>query len=192
LGYAELRTTFRQRYGDLRLTQSFAAHADAGRTGSDEFARGVVSTGLGARGPLPFGGLQADVTYGEMGRTGDPFERFTIGGAPPPLIDNAVLPQRIIMPALPTGVAIGERVLAFRIALPTGPLWPYYWGASTADRGERLARWHRVVGWELRLGSDAIPLVALPDVQLVAGYGRSLDQPYRKGQRVYAALTYRR
>ena len=100
--------------------------------------------------------------------------------------------QRVPMPALPTGVAAGERVFVFRLALPSGPLFPYYWGASAAERGEVFRRWHRVVGAELRAGSEALPLVALPDVQLVLGYGRSLDEPYRRGNRLYGALTYRR
>jgi hypothetical protein len=132
------------------------------------------------------------VTYGELSGTTDPFERFSVGGGPVPLVDQAVLAQRIAMPAIPTGVATGDRVLTYRLALPSGPLWPYYWGASTADRGEPFSRWHRVFGAELRLGSEALPLVALPGVQLVMGYGRSLDPPYRRGNRVYAALTYRR
>jgi hypothetical protein len=192
LGYAELQASFRQRYGQLRLSQSLAAHVDAGGIGPEAFERGVVSAAVAARGPLPFGGVQGAATYGELGKTRNPFERFVVGGAAPPLVDEAVLPQRIAMPALPTGAAIGDRVLAFRVALPTGPLWPYYSGASTADRGEPFARWHRVVGAELRFGVEAIPLVALPDVQLVAGYGRSLDPPYRRGNRIYATLTYRR
>jgi hypothetical protein len=192
LGYAELQASFRQRYGELRLSQSLAAHADAGGIGPEAFTRGVVSAAVLAGGPLPFGGVQGRVAYGELGKTRHPFERFVVGGAAPPLVDDAVLPQRIAMPALPTGAAIGDRVLAFRVALPTGPLWPYYSGASTADRGEPFVRWHRVVGAELRFGVEAIPLVALPDVQLVAGYGRSLDPPYRRGNRIYATLNYRR
>jgi hypothetical protein len=109
-----------------------------------------------------------------------------------PLVEDAVLVQRVAMPALPTGVATGDRVLAFRLALPSGPLVPYYWGASTAVNADAFRRWHRVVGAELRAGSEALPLVALPDVQLVLGYGRSLDEPYRRGDRVYVSLTYRR
>jgi hypothetical protein len=192
LGYAELRATSRQRYGELRLSQSVAAHADAGGIGGERFTRGLLSAAFSAGGPLPFGGLEGAVTYGELGRTSDAFERFVIGGIQPPLVDRAVLPQRIAMAALPTGVAIGDRVLAFRVALPTGPLTPYYWGASAASRGEPFERWHRVVGAELRVGLEAIPLVALPDTRLVAGWGRSLDPPYRRGNRFYAALTYRR
>ncbi|MDQ3950307.1 MAG: hypothetical protein M3282_08160, partial [Gemmatimonadota bacterium] len=192
LGYAELRGSVRQRYGEVRLTQAFAVHADAGGIGRDQFVRGVVSAALAAGGRLPFGGVQAWGTYGELSGTGDPFERFVIGGAQPPLVDDRVLAQRLAMPALPTGVATGDRVLAFRVALSSGPLSPYYFGASAADRGEPFERWHRVVGAELRLSSESIPLVALPEVQLVAGYGRSLDPPYRRGNRVYATLTYRR
>jgi hypothetical protein len=192
LGYAQLQARSGQRYGDLRLSQSLAAHADAGGIGGGHFVRGLLSGAVAAGGSLPFGGLQGSVTYGELGGTSDAFERFVIGGAQPPLVDDAVLAQRIAMPALPTGVASGDRVLAFRIALASGPLSPYYWGGSAADRGQPLARWHRVFGAELRLDSEAIPLVALPDVQLVAGYGRSLDPPYRRGNRIYATLTYRR
>jgi hypothetical protein len=44
----------------------------------------------------------------------------------------------------------------------------------------------------LRVDAEAIPLVALPDLQFVAGYGRSLDPPYERETRFYAALTYRR
>lgn len=192
LGYAELHGSYRQRIGELRFSEAFSAHADGGEIGLDQFARGVLSAGVAAGGALPFGGVQGSISYGEMSGTRDPFERFVVGGARPPLVDAAVLPQRIAMPALPTGVATGDRVFAFRVALPTGPLAPYYAGVSAADRGRSFERWHRVVGAELRLGSEAVPLVALPDVQLVAGYGRSLDPPYRRGNRFYAALTYRR
>ncbi|MFN2567422.1 MAG: hypothetical protein ABR499_20695 [Gemmatimonadaceae bacterium] len=192
LGYVEVQANYRQRVGELRLSQAFAAHGDAGGIGRERFVRGLISGAFAARGRLPFGGVQGSVTYGELGGTIDAFERFAVGGSRPPLVDDAVLAQRISMPALPTGVATGERLLAFRVALPSGPLWPYYWGASAANRGESFQRWHRVVGAELRLGSEALPLVALPEVHLVAGYGRSLDPPYRRGNRFYAALTYGR
>jgi hypothetical protein len=193
LGFAELRGAFWQRYGDVRLSEAFAAHVDGGGIGGEQFARGVVSVALAATGGLPFGGVQGWATYGELSGTSDPFERFTVGGAQPPLIDDAVLAQRVTMPALPTGVATGDRVFAFRASLSSGPLSPYYWGASTANRGEPFREWHRVVGAELRLGSEALPLVASPDVQFVIGFGRSLDPPYRRhGNRLYSALTYRR
>ncbi len=192
LGYAEVHGRYRQRFGELRFAQSLSAHADAGGIGADRFARGVASVGASVSGALPFGGVQAAITYGELTGSSDPFERFALGGPQSPLIDDAVLPQRIAMPALPTGVAMGDRVFAFRIALPTGPLWPYYYGASTANRAESFERWHRVVGAELRLGTEPLPLVAVPDAQLVIGYGRSLDDPYERESRFYAGLTYRR
>jgi hypothetical protein len=192
LGYLEVAGRYRQRVGELRFAESLSAHADAGGIGADRFARGIVSAGASVGGPLPFGGVQAAFTYGELHGSSDPFERFAVGGAQPPLLDDAVLPQRVAMPALPTGVATGDRVLVFRVALPTGPLWPYYYGASAAADGESFERWHRVVGAELRLGTEPLPLVAVPDAQLVIGYGRSLDEPYKRGNRFYAALTYRR
>ena len=192
LGYAEVHGRYRQRLGELRFAESLSAHADAGGIGAERFARGVVTAGASVAGPLPFGGVQAAITYGELTGTSDAFERFAIGGVQSPLIDDAVLPQRILMPVLPTGVATGERVFAFRVALPTGPLWPYYYGASAADRGEAFVRWHRVVGAELRLGTEPLPLVAVPDAQLVIGYGRSLDDPYERESRFYVGLTYRR
>ena len=192
LGYAELQGSYRQRIGELRLGQAIRLHGDAGRIGGDQFVRGLASLALAATGPLPFGGIQSAATYGELAGTADPFERFVVGGARPPLMDEAVLAQRVVMPALPTGVAAGDRVFAFRVALPSGPLFPYYWGASTANRGEPFRRWHRVAGAELRVGSEAIPLVAVPDFELVLGYGQSLDPPYERANRFYTTLTYRR
>jgi hypothetical protein len=192
LGFLELHGSYRQRRGDLRLSQAFTAHGDGGRIGDDRFVRGLVAGTFGARGPLPFGGVVGSIAYGELRGTSDPFEQFAIGGAPVPLVDESVIAQRIAMPALPTGTARGERVVAFRLELPSGPLWPYYWGASTANRASSFTEWHRVFGAELRLGSDGLPIIALPEVQLVLGYGRSLDPPYRRGNRAYAALTYRR
>jgi hypothetical protein len=192
LGFLEFIGSYRQRVGELRFVESLAAHADGGGIGEDRFVRGLISAAASATGALPFGGVHGSVAYGELGGTSDPFERFAVGGAQPPLIDDAVLAQRISMPALPTGVATGERVFAFRVALPTGPLWPYYFGASVANRREPFQRWHRVVGAELRLGTDPLPLVAVPEAQLVVGYGRSLDAPYRRENRFYAGLTYRR
>ena len=66
----------------------------------------MLRAGVGAAGftPLP---VTASVTYARTNRDAPPFERLSLGGGAPALIDRLLLTQRISMPALPGGLAAG-------------------------------------------------------------------------------------
>jgi hypothetical protein len=94
------------------------------------------------------------------------------------------------MPALPFGIAGGRRVLAYRGTLALGGLEPYYWGASF-DSGDGFDAWHRVVGAEMDIALPAFPFLRTPAIDVRAGIGYSLDEPFRKKTRLYSTVVYR-
>ena len=173
------------RSGDYRLDMSLSSHGSRGATGGLGWWRvlGAAAAGLST----PFGGGRIDATLGG-GDGGGPFERFAIGGWPSPFVDGPVLSQRIPMPALPAGYAIGERVATVRGSLALGPLRPYYWLGSTADG---LDDWARVAGVDLDFTVDPFPAFALPAITGRAGAAYSWDSPFRHRVGFYLGVTYR-
>ena len=114
---------------------------------------------------------------------------MSIGGGPSLVIDRILLTQRIVMPALPTGVSIGSSAFTYRAAATIAPVNFYLWGGSTAPAGERFRRWHRVVGADWSMSVPAIPSAGTPAARAVIGVGRSLDDPFRHKVRGYLSLV---
>ena len=88
-----------------------------------------------AQPPLPVHGLGHEITVdGDHGRIPQTLERFAIGGLAPPLVDSALLEQRIAMPVLPIAVAHRRAAAAFA-RRSASPIWrPYYWIGNANDR----------------------------------------------------------
>lgn len=134
--------------------------------------------------------LRASVTRVEDESAEDArFERAAIGGAASPLLDGALLPHRIAMPALPAGTLVGRSATAARVEVGPEGLRPYYWTGRVAD--DAYGGWHRVAGAELRFASDALPIATIPSVEILTGAGHSLDRPYKGRTTVYVSVTYR-
>jgi hypothetical protein len=102
-----------------------------------------------------------------------------------------LLTQRLSVPALPTGVVGGDRVLTYRAATSLAGLSPYFFAASAGFATSRFEDWHRVVGLELTADQSSVPVLGLPGARLLAGIGYSLDEPVRHQTRGYLAVTLR-
>ena len=89
---------------------------------------------------------------GAVNRDAALFEQFALGGGPSPLIDQATLTQRVVMPALPVGVQVGSSVIAYRASVAPQPLVLYFWDGSTRHSPERR---DTGTGWLARNGRRA-------------------------------------
>src|SRR6185436_6140523 len=139
---------------------------------------------FGAGGPLLIP-LSASATYGRTNDDAPLFERFSLGGGPSPIIDRAVLTQRIAMPALPAGISVGSSVFTYRGAVSVQPFSWYFWAGSTAGPGERFRTWNRVVGAEFVMAVPPITPAGTPAARGQIGLGESLDAPFRRRLRAY-------
>lgn len=166
---------------------SVTLHGASGRTADSTFARGsaTVTIAQGGAETLP---LVASATYGRASERTPAFERYVLGGAPPPMLDGELLAQRVADPALPTGVAVGRELVAWRVSMPLGVIAPFYSDVGlTTDR----RRWHRSYGVEATFASDYAPIVRLPGARIAIGVARSLDPPFARTTRGYAMLVWR-
>ncbi|HEX8274083.1 MAG TPA: hypothetical protein VF615_15705 [Longimicrobiaceae bacterium] len=176
--------------GGRMLAGSLSLLGSAGRTVGKGWWRGVGTAAAAAGlGPLT---LQAAATYGRTDAGIGSWERFDVGGAAPGLVDPAILSQRIVMPALPTGTLRGSEVLALRgsAAGRLLPVTPYVWAARTDGSGVG-DDWHRVLGAERTLDFAAVPYLNLPNTRLLLGLAYSLDRPHRDELRGYFTVVYR-
>jgi hypothetical protein len=185
LAFGELRGVMRLRRDGYRADVALGGHGARGATDGLRWARAIAS--LTADVATPFGGGRIDATLGGTSG-GGAFERFAIGGWPSPFVDAPVLSQRIPMPALPAGFAIGRRVATARASTAFGAVRPFYWIGSTADD---LDRWWRVAGLDAEFVVDALPAFALPAITARAGAAYSWDAPFRHRVGAYVGLTYR-
>jgi Tol biopolymer transport system component len=190
LVFGELAANARQSGVAASASEGIAAHVTGGETDGDQYARFLASATahLGVRGFPP---LDAGASYGRVSTKAPAFEQFVVGGLPSNLIDASVLAQRLSIPALPTGVAGGDRVLAYRAATSLAGLSPYFFAASASVATNRFEDWHRVIGLELTVDQSAVPVLGLPGARLAAGVGYSLDAPVRHQTRGYLTATLR-
>ena len=177
-----------QRTGPSGFSESLSGSMTVGNSFGERFWRGGAAGGITAFGYLPFP-LAASVSYARTNDDAPLFEQMSLGGNPPALIDRLLLTQRIVMPVLPLGVAIGTSAFTYRVSLNTQPLNVYFWSGSTAPAGDAFSAWNRVVGLEGSQGVSAIPLAGVPTARAVYGIGKSLDAPFRGKVRAYVSLV---
>ncbi|MBB4636840.1 hypothetical protein FHS01_002861 [Longimicrobium terrae] len=173
------------RRGPLFTSGGLALSGSGGQTADERWARGVAGVSLG----LGWGalGLRGDASYGRVSGGTPRWERFTVGGAGPLLVDDAVLSQRIAMPALRWGALEGDEVLTWRVSTAFGGVRPYYWAGSTDPD---WARWQRMVGVEMSTDFAGLLSAALPSFRATGGVAYGLNGPYRNGWSLYTSLTY--
>ncbi|MDX2184428.1 MAG: hypothetical protein SFW08_10660 [Gemmatimonadaceae bacterium] len=161
--------------GVVRITNSMAVDATAGRTGGDSWQR-VVTTVGGSITPWGGIGLATEAQIGVLGGTAPIFERFVIGGSAAPYLSDAVLTQRIVSPGLPFGAATGSRLARLRVGT-SGPvnLFHEWYGA-----GETLEQFQRLWGAEVVVRSGPIPLIRLPGTDVRLGVTRATDPAIRR------------
>ena len=190
LAFGELAANVRQSGEAATASESIVTHVTWGETGSVEYQRfvGSAAAHLAVRG---FPALDAGTSYGRVSTSAPTFEQFVIGGLPSNLVDASLLTQRLNVPALPTGVAGGDRVLTYRAATTLAGLSPYFFAASAGFATNTFENWHRVAGLELAVDQSSVPVLGLPGARLVAGIGYSLDEPVRRQTRGYLTVTLR-
>jgi hypothetical protein len=186
-GFADAAVAATQRGNTWSLTENVSGNYTHGRSFDASFYRAIATANISATGILlP---LSASALYGRTNTDAPLFERMSLGGGPSLVVDRMLLTQRIIMPALPTGVSIGSSAFTYRAAATVMPLNVYLWGGSTAPAGERFSRWHRVVGADWSMSVPAIPSAGTPAARGVIGVGYSLDEPFRHKTRGYVSLV---
>ncbi|HEU4455602.1 MAG TPA: hypothetical protein VFR81_21235 [Longimicrobium sp.] len=186
LAYAEQGVAFSRSRGRQSISGSLWLHGSAGRTGEDDWRRGVATGTLGV-GLFGFN-ARGQVTYGRVNDNAPRWERFTAGGIAQPLFDRAILSQRLPMPAARFGVVEGSELLQYRASTGIGGLTAYYWGA-TADPDRES--WYRVAGVETTQTVESIGIIGLPAFRFTAGVGYPLDAPDRHELNVYTSITFR-
>ncbi len=186
LALMEVATGATRTRGVAYLSAALGARGYAGTTGGESWTREIAIAGIrvGARSL----GLVADALAGRVDARAPGYERFVIGGSAPPLFDQALLSQRLSMPALPFATGGGRVAGQWRVALAGEGFEPYVWAASA---GERIGRWHRVVGAESTLLLPSLPILRLPAMRSTLGAGYSLDDPFRYNLRAYFGVTFR-
>jgi hypothetical protein len=196
LAFAEWSGGAQQSRGLWGVTERLAVHGDAGRTGGDHPVRVVVhgaltTTGIG---PLP---VAVDGTWGRMRGSGLAVERFAAGGLASPLIDSSLTAARYAVAGLPNGAVIppaagrASGLFAYRVRLPMGLVTPFYEAVSVSS-GRGADRWHRMLGIEMSLTSEAVPAAFIPGVDVRIGVARSLDAPYLRRTTVYSEVRLTR
>ena len=188
LAFGALSAGWVQRGSAASLSEGLSADLSAGHSFDAAFRRAVVSGSVALSGPAVIP-VRAAATYGSVSSGAAPFEQLTLGGGPSPLIDAALLSQRIAMPALPVGLSVGSSAFTYRATLAEQPLSVYYWAGSTSAVGERFSSWNRVVGVEWTGSIAAVPVAGSPAARGQLGVGESLDAPLRRRVRAYVCVV---
>jgi hypothetical protein len=187
LAYAEASLRALATPGRWRLSGAAELGATAGSTADERWTRANASLALGAG--RSGGELRAETTFGRTGGDAPPWETFAAGGLVSPLVDPALLTQRLPLPAVPVGYLFGERIWTVRVeARGRGGLTPFWW-AGTA--GDELGDWKRVAGIEWVLDQRAIPYLGFPASRVEAGIARVLDEPLSHETRGWFSLSFR-
>ena len=186
-GLAAFRLVLRQRDEETRYREELKVMGEMGRTFGSQYARQrsafLFGTGMGAR-PLS----TLSVAFGSLRSAAElTSERFVVGGFDSPLIDPLYDARRVEAPAYPLASATGSSFISYRAALPFEEFDVFYSGTSTDSfRSER-----RSYGVELRQRIPAIAALGTPDVELLSGIARAVDEPVKGAWRYYATLALR-
>ncbi|MEO5818849.1 MAG: hypothetical protein ABIT20_26505 [Gemmatimonadaceae bacterium] len=174
----------RQRDEDTRYQEQLSFLGETGETGGDGYLRqrAALLFGVGA-GSRPLTTLR--LSYGTVGGSGAPRERFVIGGFASPLIDPMYDARRVDAPAYPVGSTASTTFSSFRLAVPLPPLELFFAGASPDLYKNSL----RSYGIEFNESVPAIAALGTPRVDLLTGFARAADAPVAGEWRYYITLS---
>jgi hypothetical protein len=188
LGFLDAGLSLSRRGDNGAIAFGLSGNYTAGTSADRSFHRSTGSAALSLSGSgLPAVGASAMV--GAVNRDAAIFEQFALGGGPSPLIDQATLTQRVVMPALPVGVQVGSSASAFRGSVAMQPLVLYFWDGSTTPIAGTSRHWNRVAGADWSASFPPVPLVGTPAARAQIGAGLSMDAPLKNRLGVYASLT---
>jgi hypothetical protein len=182
-----LGATARQRDEDVRYEEQLTMFGEAGRTADGSYLRERAALQFGTasgNGAL----TTARIAHGTIGGGyGNTREQFVVGGFDSPLLDPLYDARRIAAPAYPPGSASGTTFIAYRATVPLALLGVFYDGVTTDYF--RTAR--RSYGAELRQRVPSVAALGTPDVDLLAGIARAVDEPVKARWRYYLSVAVR-
>jgi Tol biopolymer transport system component len=186
-----LRGAFRQRDEETRFQEELVVSSEAGRARDGAYVRhrGALLFGFGQRSQPP---TTLQLAHGIVGGgPGAVAERFVVGGFASPLIEPLYDARRVDAPAYPLGSSAGTTFTAYRAAVPLAPILSgvdvFYSGVST----DYFRRELRSYGVEIRQRLPAIAALGTPDVDVLTGVARAVDEPVKGAWRYYATLALR-
>lgn len=186
LGFVEQNVFLQQLTGAFGLSETLRLHFSHGNS-DGEFRRGVASVRIATvgRDAIPFA---VSATAGRVIGSPHPFEMFAVGGGVSPVMDSSLMSQRFSMPALPTAIALGRSLLAWRLELPSNFWTVFYEAAAVSETLSAVNDWQRVVGIETRYNFGPVPVAFTPRVQARGGVGYTLSDPFRKRVRAFLEM----
>jgi hypothetical protein len=183
---AGLRVTLRQRDDDTRYVERLDLMGETGRSFDGRYVRqrSALNIGVGSRArALTMG----ELAYGSLSGPGSDREQFVIGGFASPLIDPLYDARRVDAPAYPLASARGLSFASYRVVFPIAPIDVYYHGL-TADTFKNTLRSY---GAEIRQLVPAIAALGTPEVNVLTGFARAVDEPVKGAWRFYITLGLR-
>lgn len=181
-----LSTLLRQRDDQTRYEEQLTILGEVGRTTIGPYHRQRTSFFFGTatrNRPL----TTARLSFGSIGGTGSERERFVVGGISSPLIDPMYDARRVEAPAYPLASASGATYSAYRAGIPFSSVELFYAGVSTDLFRNPL----RSYGAEVRQRIPAINALGTPDVDVLTGIARAVDEPVKGAWRYYVTLDLR-
>lgn len=185
-GILAARIALRQRDDEMRYAESLSATGEAGSTATGRYLRQRATLGIGT-------GARSDplstirLSFGTVGGRGSEREAFVLGGFGNPLFDPLYDGRRVDAPAYPVGSLTGLNFASFRVAIPVDALEAFYSDVSPDVFGHHL----RSYGAEYRQRVAGIAPLGTPDVDMLAGIARALDEPVRGIWRFYLTFAIR-
>ena len=174
----------RQRDGETRYDERLAVTGEVGRSGGDQYQRQRSAFDFGtAKGSRPLSTLR--IAYGRIAGRGSERERFVVGGFASPLVDSLYDARRVDAPAYPLASASGTTVVSYRAGVPVSMLDLFYASASTDLFEHQL----RSFGAEIRQRIPAIAALGTPDVSILTGIARAVDEPVKGRWSYYVTLA---
>lgn len=179
------RGVFRQRDEETRYREEARVLGEAGNTFGGSYLRQRTALMLGVgNGNEPLSTVA--VAVGTLRTTlPDSPERFVVGGFDSPLVDPLYDARRVEAPAYPLASATGASFTSYRATVPVAGFDVFYAGVTTDDfKTER-----RSYGAELRQRIPAIAALGTPDVEVMTGVARAIDEPVKGAWRFYATIA---
>ncbi len=179
--------TLRQRDQDTRYQERIWLLGEVGRTEGGQYGRhrGALEIGVGrAASPL----TTFTAAYGRI-EAGTPAERedYVVGGFASPLVDPMLDARRVSAPAYPLGTTTGPTFNSYRIEVPLSPVSLFYEGVSVDLFKHPL----RSFGAQFATTVPAVAALGTPDVQLLAGLTRAVDEPVKRLWQFYLRVGVR-
>lgn len=185
-GIAGLQVNRQQRDNTTWYRESLSSLTEEGRAAGGRYLRQRTALFFGvADGPAPFTTVR--VAHGSVGGPGSGSESFAVGGMGSALMDPVFDGRRVEAPAYPPGSAVGTTFTEYRASIPFDVVELFYSGVGADIFMHPL----RSFGAEIRQRIGAVSALGTPDVDVLAGIARAVDEPVKGTWRFYLRLGVR-